>query len=71
MYGQQDMNLFSPKHSVCGIDTWETEVVSGNEVSIGTIALTLHPGRSESDELQGLLVCCPEGQHASLKGILL
>jgi len=61
MYGQQDMNLFSPKSSVCGAVKWGTEVVSGNEVPIGTIALTLHPGRSESDELQALLVCCSWG----------
>jgi len=43
--------------------------VSGNEVPIGKIALTLHPGRSESEELQALLVCCPEGQRRSLKEI--
>ena len=29
--------------------------MSGNEVPIGTIALTLQPERSESDELQALL----------------
>jgi hypothetical protein len=43
--------------------------VPGNEVPIGTSALTLYPGRSESDELRVLLASCPEGQHASLKGM--
>jgi hypothetical protein len=61
MYGQQDMNLFNPKRSVCGIVKWGTEVVSGNEVPNGKIASNLHPGRSELDELQGLLVYCLEG----------
>jgi len=41
--------------------------VSGNKVPIGTITLTLQPGRSESDELQALIVFCLEEQRTSLK----
>ena len=43
--------------------------MSVDEVPIDRIALTLHPGRSESDELQVLLACCPEDQCASRKGM--
>ena len=41
--------------------------MSDNGVPIGTNALTLQPGRSESDELQDLLVFCPVEQHTSVK----